>query len=216
MRSRFSRVAPQPPAIVQSFKASTRTERASLRADRFGTVRAAVVYDRRVSGLVNSSFGPRMSHASRQSTASSRPAQAPSSPAQLLAMVRRGRKRALFNSRRQSAALTTLNANEAVVRLPRGGVYVKTRHGPVQFGIPPETIKDAMRLGVDVPKMYVVGKERFNLKFGTNTAEFEFPAYYNFFIKGSRTTVISSSESARVIRVVMDEAIEVYILDRGV
>ena len=37
-----------------------------------------------------------------------------------------------------------------------------------------------------MPKVYVVGKERFNLKFGTNTAEFEFPAYWNFFIKAAR------------------------------
>ena len=39
-----------------------------------------------------------------------------------------------------------------------------------------------------MPKVYVVGKERFNLKFGTNTAEFEFPAYWNFFIKAARSS----------------------------
>ena len=65
---------------------------------------------------------------------------------------------------------------------------MRTRHGPVQFGIPPETIKDSLQLGLDVPKVYVVGKERFNLKFGTNTAEFEFPAYWNFFIKAARSS----------------------------
>ena len=31
----------------------------------------------------------------------------------------------------------------------------------LQFGIPPETIKDSMRLGMDVPTVYIVPVERF-------------------------------------------------------
>ena len=30
-----------------------------------------------------------------------------------------------------------------------------------QFGIPPETIKDSMQLGMDVPRVYIVPVERF-------------------------------------------------------
>ena len=37
-----------------------------------------------------------------------------------------------------------------VTHLPRGGVHVQTCHGAVQFGIPPETIKDSMALGLEV------------------------------------------------------------------
>jgi len=192
-RSRFSRVAP--------VGGSARL--ASTRAIEYPRVvpSRAQGSDRRASGLPTT-LGPRLSHGSGAAL------DAPNSPGQLLGMVRRGRKRAQLNSRRLSDTLAMLHENSQTLLLPRGGVYVKTRHGPVQFGIPPETIKDTMRLQIDVPKMYVVGKERFNLKFGTNTAEFEFPAYYNFFIKGSRTTVISSAEAASVIRSVMDEAIE--------
>ena len=43
--------------------------------------------------------------------------------------------------------------------LPRGGVVVKTSAGLVQVGVPPETIKDTMALGLDVPTTYVVPKE---------------------------------------------------------
>mmetsp|Transcript_4316 Transcript_4316/g.11996 ORF Transcript_4316/g.11996 Transcript_4316/m.11996 type:complete len:782 (+) Transcript_4316:202-2547(+) len=201
-RSRFSRVAPANSSIRFP------TIRAIPESRGFSSSTSRAAYDRRASGLATSSFGPRLSHASYTSNGTGITQASPNSPSQLLAMVRRGRKRAQYNSRRQTATLTVMHENENVLLLPRGGVYVKTRHGPVQFGIPPETIKDTLRLGVDVPKMYVVGKERFNLKFGTNTAEFEFPAYYNFFIKGSRTTVVSSAEAASVIRSVMDEAIE--------
>ena len=30
-----------------------------------------------------------------------------------------------------------------------------------QFGIPPETIKDSMQMGIDVPRVYIVPVERF-------------------------------------------------------
>ena len=40
--------------------------------------------------------------------------------------------------------------------LPRGGYYVRTSAGPIQIGIPPETIKDVMELKLDVPIAYVL------------------------------------------------------------
>ena len=73
-----------------------------------------------------------------------------------------------------------LNSNK--MDLPRGGVYVKTSKGPIQFGIPPETIKDAMALGLSVPHYYVVPRQQFDLEIGINVAEIEFPAYFNFFV----------------------------------
>lgn len=56
-----------------------------------------------------------------------------------------------------------------------------------QVGIPPETIKDSMALGLPVPQYFVVPPEKFcrtlGNSLGVNVAEFEFPAYYNFFLK---------------------------------
>ena len=63
----------------------------------------------------------------------------------------------------------------SVVYLPRGGIYVHTPAGPVQFGMPPETIKDSMSLGLTLPAFFVVPKERFNLAAGINVAEFGVP-----------------------------------------
>ena len=95
-----------------------------------------------------------------------------------------------------------------VTLLPRGGVYVQTKHGAVQFGLPPETIKDSLNLGLDVPSMFVVPKDRFNLKYATNTCELEFPAYWNFFVKGRSSLVVASEEAAEVLRKVVDEVLE--------
>lgn len=56
-----------------------------------------------------------------------------------------------------------------------------------QVGIPPETIKDSMAQGLPVPQYYVMPEETFcrtlGNSLGVNVAEFEFPAYYNFFLK---------------------------------
>uniref|UniRef100_A0A7S0J6K5 Cyclic nucleotide-binding domain-containing protein n=1 Tax=Calcidiscus leptoporus TaxID=127549 RepID=A0A7S0J6K5_9EUKA len=134
--------------------------------------------------------------------------QRPSNVNELIEMILRGRERARYNLRSIEAGSSVVGASGATIYLPRGGVYVKTKYGAVQFGLPPETIKDSMLMNLDVPAIFVVPKERFNLKFGTNTCEVEFPAYWNFFIKGSTTRLCCSSEAANVIKQVMDEVLE--------
>ena len=49
--------------------------------------------------------------------------------------------------------------------------------------MPPETVKDSLNLGLDVPLHYIVSSDLFDEKVGVTTAEFEFPAYYNFFMR---------------------------------
>lgn len=78
--------------------------------------------------------------------------------------------------------------------LSRGGLVVQTEIGLVQFGMPPETIKDTMELGLGIPAYYVVPTERFSRRIGpsqgVNLAEFEFPAYCNFFFKQGKKIVL--------------------------
>ena len=63
--------------------------------------------------------------------------------------------------------------------LPRGGFYVPTsdKEKPIQVGMPPETIKDSMALGLCVPQTFVLhdDQEMFDDVTGLNGAEFEFP-----------------------------------------
>ena len=65
-----------------------------------------------------------------------------------------------------------------------------TELGPVQFGIPPETVKDSMVMGKEVPSYFVVPSKRFDYNVGISIAEFEFPAYFNFFVKRRKITLI--------------------------
>lgn len=95
-----------------------------------------------------------------------------------------------------------------IVPLTKGGTYLRTRSGAVQFGIPPETIKDSMALGLDVAGTYVVPPELFDRRRGMSVAEFEFPAYYNYFLKKRRAKLIVRDGGVEQrIRAILQEAL---------
>jgi CRP-like cAMP-binding protein/ribonuclease BN (tRNA processing enzyme) len=92
--------------------------------------------------------------------------------------------------------------------LPRGGYYVRTSAGAIQIGIPPETIKDVMGLALDVPAAYVLPRELFDRRRGLSVAEFEFPAYYSFFLLKRRVRlVVATSDIERRVRSIFQESL---------
>ncbi len=92
--------------------------------------------------------------------------------------------------------------------LPRGGYYVPTSAGPIQIGVPPETIKDVMELALDVPVAYVLPRELFDRRRGLSVAEFEFPTYYSFFLLNRRARlVVASRDIERRVRAVFQESL---------
>jgi hypothetical protein len=58
-----------------------------------------------------------------------------------------------------------------------------------------------MILGIEVPTYYIIPTQRFDRKFGINVAEFEFPAYFNFFIKKRQVTLICDLQTASAIKI---------------
>ena len=60
---------------------------------------------------------------------------------------------------------------------------VTTSKGPVQFGVPPETIKDSLLRPHGVPNIFVLTREFFCYERGVSFAELEFPIYFNFFVR---------------------------------
>jgi len=97
--------------------------------------------------------------------------------------------------------------------LPRGGISFETTSvGRIQFGMPPETIKDSMVLGLAVPNIYIVPAERFcreqGPSLGINISEIEFPAFFNFFCLVKRCKlIVDSPECEENIRQVFSESI---------
>lgn len=79
--------------------------------------------------------------------------------------------------------------------------------GYIQFGAVPETIKDTMEMPGGVPRYFIVPPRLFAPDRGMNLAELEFPAYWNFFIKGQRTTIICRPNQREILARVLSEAV---------
>lgn len=124
---------------------------------------------------------------------------------QLSAERKRGskRKKAAHMSQAEEAG-----HQKTVMHMPRGGAYVWTNAGPIQFGLPPETVKDSMNLGLDVPTIFVVPRERFNMQYGINVSEIEFPAFFNFFVRRRQMTLVTHRDCRDDLYTIMKEALD--------
>lgn len=112
------------------------------------------------------------------------------------------------NSMKEFGESTPTNANgKAVIDLPRGGKIIQSSAGNIQFGMPPETVKDSLILNLDVPVYYIIPTRMFDKKFCLSVAEFEFPAYFNFFVRKRRIVLICSEENEVAIRKVFTETL---------
>lgn len=100
-----------------------------------------------------------------------------------------------------------MSDQERMVHLKRGGILVRTAAGAVQFGSPPETIKDTMQLPDSVPDIFVLTRAMFSWRKGISVGEIEFPLYFNYFLKKKRTRLVCTSEQESAIRNILQEAL---------
>ena len=94
-----------------------------------------------------------------------------------------------------------------VISLSRGGYIIKTPCGCLQIGAPPETIKDSMSVLGEVPDTFVVPNKIFSVERGVSLADFEFPTYYNFFIKRRPVRIIGFDHQLKTCQHVVREAL---------
>ncbi|MFN4244569.1 MAG: cyclic nucleotide-binding domain-containing protein [Brevinematia bacterium] len=94
------------------------------------------------------------------------------------------------------------------IRLPRGG-YIFLKNGRIlfQFGVPPETIKDSIKIFGEAPQYYVIPKSMIDVMTFLNIAEVEFPIYYNYFIKKRKTVVICTKHQKKVLEILFRESL---------
>lgn len=91
--------------------------------------------------------------------------------------------------------------------LPRGGTIVATPLGQIQFGAPPETIKDTIVTESSVPQLFVLPRELFNWRKGINVGDMEFPIYFNFFLRKQKIKVICTDVQAERLRTAIRESV---------
>jgi hypothetical protein len=93
------------------------------------------------------------------------------------------------------------------IKLAKGGYVFETKIGNIQFGIPPETVKDSLIQGLKVPTYYIVPTSRFDKALGITLCEFEFPAYYNYFFLKKRVVLICDAAQEKAIRAIFQETL---------
>ncbi|MGL1892253.1 MAG: cAMP/cGMP-dependent 3',5'-cyclic-AMP/GMP phosphodiesterase [Spirochaetaceae bacterium] len=91
--------------------------------------------------------------------------------------------------------------------LPRGGYIIDTELGYIQFGAPPETIKDTMMMPKGVPNIFVILDKMFDPDKGISLAEIEFPIYFNYFILQRKTIIICKKDQVSRLKEVLQEAL---------
>ncbi len=101
----------------------------------------------------------------------------------------------------------------SIFKLPKGGHITMTEigsswlPGPIQFGMPADTIKDSVVRPHGVPTIYILPTSRFDINSGSSLAEFEFPAYYNYFILKRKIVVVTDRDGERAMREIFQETL---------
>jgi hypothetical protein len=70
-----------------------------------------------------------------------------------------------------------------IMSLPKGGVVINTAIGKIQYGVPPESVKDSIANNFAVAEYFIIPNDQFDFISGMSLMELEFPVYYNFFFK---------------------------------
>lgn len=81
-----------------------------------------------------------------------------------------------------------------------------TKAGTVQVGIPPETIKDSMKLGYAFASHLVVPEVFFDRATGIG-CDFEFPTYASKFMGGKKITFICTTNVKKRIQAIFHETL---------
>lgn len=85
---------------------------------------------------------------------------------------------------------------------------MRTSRAALQIGVPPETIKDSMALGLSIPEYFLVPPNLFDRRRGYALAEIEFPAYYSYFILRRKAHfIVEDVETRERLRTVFRESL---------
>ena len=73
--------------------------------------------------------------------------------------------------------------------------------------MPPETLKDSIGKAHQVPTIFIIPTLRFDVNSGASLAEFEFPAYFNYFVLKKKIILVTDEDSGKAIRTIFQETL---------
>lgn len=100
-----------------------------------------------------------------------------------------------------------IHDKENIIKLKKGGLVIQTKIGNIQYGIPPETVKDSLSSGLTVPSVYIIPNNRFDRENCLAASEFEFPAYFNFFVLKKNISLVCDKNAELAIRTIFQETL---------
>lgn len=73
--------------------------------------------------------------------------------------------------------------------------------------MPPETLKDSIGKPHNVPTIFIIPTIRFDINSGASLAEFEFPAYFNYFVLKKKIILVTDEECGKALRTIFQETL---------
>lgn len=73
--------------------------------------------------------------------------------------------------------------------------------------MPPETLKDSIGKPHNVPTIFIIPSIRFDITSGASLAEFEFPAYFNYFVLKKKVVLVTDEESGKALKTIFQETL---------
>jgi CRP-like cAMP-binding protein len=92
-------------------------------------------------------------------------------------------------------------------KLNRGGLWVPSPIGGIQFGSPSETIKDTISLPQGVPEYFVLSDHLFSAEHGISLSDIEFPVFYHLFGHKRPLKIIARPEIAQIVQQAVRESL---------
>ncbi|EGG20846.1 cAMP/cGMP-stimulated cAMP/cGMP phosphodiesterase [Cavenderia fasciculata] len=121
----------------------------------------------------------------------------------------------------KDSILPAYYSHDTVRQKEEGAYLYNSSLGPIQIGVPPETIKTSLKKQEQVPQVYVL--PHILSSHGVSYSEVEFPIFFNFFINKAatnplrRVVMVGAAEQLERIRTIFKESMfgpdTIYIND---
>lgn len=90
------------------------------------------------------------------------------------------------------------------IKLNCGATLINTPAGYIQFGIPPGSLAEVLKLGIQIPEYFIIPFVRFHKKYAINLSDFSNTVFHNF-LQGKKTYFICGPLAPIHLRIIFKE-----------
>lgn len=98
------------------------------------------------------------------------------------------------------------NVHNRCFLLKNGGIVVITKIGPLQFGVPPNSLEEFEEMQLEFPKFFIIPSVLFEKKHMITIFNLEKIVHHNF-TNNKKTIIICNKESEKNIKTIFQEEV---------